>query len=405
MRIAVAFAWAWLAICISAIAARASPDAITLAVLDDMSGPFADIQGPGDVVAVKMAVEDFGGTVLGRPIVVLSSDHQNKADVGSAIARHWIDVDRVDVILGLGNSAVALAVQEIARRTRTIDIATSAATSDLTQQACSPYGVHWVFDTYALAKGAVTALARQGQTDWFFLTADYAYGHAMEQDAATIVRATGGRVVGSVLHPLDTQDFSSFLLQAQSSPAHVLGFANAGSDLVNSIKQAAEFRLGAGGKRMVAFAAQLANIHAIGLEAAQGLMFVEAFYWDQTPETRAFSARFAARRGRPPTMMQAGIYGAAMHYLKSVKAAGTDESDAVMAQMRKLRINDFMTQDGWIRADGRVMRDMYLLRAKSPAQSRGEWDLLEVLARIPAEDAFRPASESQCAMLRDGAGR
>lgn len=381
-------------------ASRSADDAVVLAVMADMSGPFSDIQGPGDVVAVNMAVEDFGGKVLGKPIKVISADHQNKADIGASIARRWIDVDKADVILGLGNSAVALAVQKIAQDKHVIDIATSVATSDLTQAACSPYGMQWVFDSYALAKGAVSALAKQGQADWYFLTVDYAYGQAMERDAVAMVRAAGGRVVGSVHHPLNAQDFSSFLLQAQSSPAKVIGFANAGGDLVNAIKQASEFQIQAGGKQMVAFAAQLANIHAIGLKSAQGLMFVEAFYWDQNDATRAWSARFEKRHNRPPTMLQAGIYSATMHYLKSVMAAGTQDPDAVNAQMRKMKINDFMTKDGWIRKDGRVMRDMYLLQAKTPAESKGEWDLLKVVAAVPADQAFRPLSESLCPLVK-----
>lgn len=393
-------AFSLFALLMSLVPLRAGEDAIRLGVMADMSGPFSDIQGPGDVVAVKMAVEDFGGTVLGKPIRILSADHLNKADVGATMARRWIEVDKVDVILGLGNSAVALAVQQLAREKQVINIATSVATSDLTQAACSPYGAHWVFDSYALAKGAVTGLAKQGDTDWFLLTVDYAYGHAMERDATAMVKSTSGRVLGSVRHPLNTQDFSSFLLQAQSSPASVVGFANAGGDLVNSIKQAAEFQVIGKGKRMVAFAAQVSTVHAIGLKAAKGLMFVEAFYWDQNDETRAFSKRFSSIHGRPPTMLQAGIYSAAMHYLKSVQTAQTDNSDAVMAEMRKTKINDFMTKDGWIREDGRVMRDMYLLQAKAPEDSKSEWDLLKVLATVPASDAFRPLSESTCPFVK-----
>jgi branched-chain amino acid transport system substrate-binding protein len=389
------------AIClISTHMAQAGPEEIRIAVMADMSGPFSDIQGPGDVVAVRMAVEDFGGKVLGKPIKVLQGDHLNKADIGANIARRWIDVDKVDIILGLGNSAVALAVQEIAREKHVINIATSVATSDLTQAACSPYGVHWVFDSYALAKGAISALTKQGKTDWFLLSVDYNYGHAMERDATSMIKAANGRVLGSVRHPLNTQDFSSYLLQAQSSRASVIGFANAGGDLATSIKQASEFRIIDKGRRMVAFAAQVSTVHAIGLKLANGLMFVEAFYWDQNDATRAFSKRFEAIQGRPPTMLHAGIYGAAMHYLKAVQAAGTDNADAVMQQMRKTKINDFMTKDGWIREDGRVMRDMFLLQAKAPEQSKGGWDLLNVVATIPAEEAFRPLSESTCPLVK-----
>ena len=257
-----------------------------------------------------------------------------------------------------------------------------------------------MFDSYALAKGAVAALTKQGKINWFFLTVDYAFGQAMERDATAMLNAAGGHVIGSVRHPLNAQDYSALLLQAQASSADVIAIASTGGDLINVIKQATEFYIEGGGKRMVALAAQLTDIHAIGLKSGQGLMFVEAFYWDQNDETRAWSKRFESRHGRPPTMLQAGIYSAAMHYLKSVEAAGTDNSDAVMAQMRKIKINDFMTKDGWIREDGRVMRDMYLLQVKNQTESKGEWDLLKVIATVPADEAFRPLSESKCPLIK-----
>ena len=378
--------------------AEISDNVVKIGVLDDMSGPYADIQGPGDVVAVKMAVEDFGGSVNGKPIEVVSADLQNKADVGSAIARRWYDTEKVDAILGLGNSAVALAVQAISQEKDKVAITTAAGSTALTGKACSPNGIHWVYDTYALAKGTATAIMKQGGGDsWFFLTADYAFGHALEQDTATIVKGNGGTVVGSVRAPIDTSDFSSFILQAQASKAQVIGLANAGADTINAIKTAADFGVVAGGQKLAGLLVLLTDIHSLGLNVAQGLLFTEAFYWDQNDETRAFSKRFAERHGgRPPTMFQAGIYSAAMHYLKAVKAAGTDEALAVIAQMKKIPVNDFMTKNGSIHADGRMMRDMYLLQAKKPSESKGEWDLMKVVATIPAEQAFRPLAESEC---------
>lgn len=378
--------------------AQVSDDVIKLGVLDDMSGPYADIQGPGDVVAVKMAVEDFGGNVNGKPIEVVSADLQNKADVGSAIARRWYDTEKVDAILGLGNSAVALAIQAISQEENKVAITTAAGSTALTGKACSPNGIHWVYDTYALAKGTATAIMKQGGSDtWFFLTADYAFGHALEQDTEAVVKKNGGTVAGRVRAPLNTSDFSSFVLRAQSSKAQVIGLANAGADTINTIKTASDFGVIAGGQKLAGLLVLLTDIHALGLNVAQGLLFTEAFYWDQNDETRAFSKRFAERHGgRPPTMFQAGIYGAAMHYLKAIQATGTDEALAVLAEMKRTPINDFMTKNGSVRNDGRVMRDMYLLQAKKPSESTGEWDLMNVVATIPADQAFRPLSESEC---------
>jgi branched-chain amino acid transport system substrate-binding protein len=381
--------------------AQVSDDVVRLGVLDDMSGLYADLQGPGDVVAVKMAVEDFGGRVLGKPIEVLSADLMNKADVGAAVARQWYDVDKVDAILGLGNSAVALAVQGITREKNRIDIVTAAGSTDLTGKACSPNGIHWVYDTYALANGTANAILRQGGGDtWFFITTDYAFGHSLERDAASVVTKHGGKVLGSVRVPINNADFSSYLLQAQASKAKVIGLANAGADTINTIKQASEFGITAGGQKLAGLLVLITDIKSLGLATAQGLLFTEAYYWDQNEGTRAFAKRFMERHGKPPTMFQAGIHGAAMHYLKAVQAAGTDEANAVMAQMRKLPINDFMTKNGRIREDGRVMRDMYLLQAKAPAESKGEWDLMKVIATIPAEDAFRPVAESDCPLVK-----
>jgi branched-chain amino acid transport system substrate-binding protein len=380
--------------------AQLSDDVLRIGVLDDMSGPYADIQGPGDVVAVKMAVEDFGGTMFGKPIEVISADLQNKADVGTAIARRWYDVENVDAILGLGNSAVALAVQGITQEKNRIDIVTAAGSTDLTGKACSPNGVHWVYDTYALASGTASAIVKQGGDSWFFLTADYAFGHSLERDAANVVKKMGGKVAGQVRAPLNTSDFASYLVQAQSSNAKVIGLANAGTDTINAIKQAAEFGIASGGQKLAGLLVLITDIHSLGLQTAQGLLFTEAYYWDQNDEARAFAKRFAAKHGKPPTMFQAGIYSAASHYLKAVNAAGTDEAAAVMSQMKQMPIDDFMTKHGRIREDGRVMRDMYLLQAKKPSESKGEWDLMNVVATIPADQAFRPLEEGGCPLIK-----
>jgi branched-chain amino acid transport system substrate-binding protein len=382
--------------------AQISDDVVKIGVLDDMAGPYADIQGPGDVVAVKMAVEDFGGTINGKPIEVVSGDLQNKADVGSAIARRWYDVDKVDVIMGLGNSGVAIAVQGLSQEKNRVAITTAAGSTALTGKFCAPNGIHWVYDTYALAKGTASALVKQGGSDtWFFITADYAFGHALEQDTSAIVKQVGGNVVGAVRAPLNSSDFSSFILQAQASKAQVIGLANAGADTINVIKTASEFGVVANGQKVAGLLVLLTDIHTLGLKTAQGLLFTEAFYWDQNDETRAFSKRFASLHGgKPPTMFQAGIYSAATHYLKAVKAAGTDEAKAVVAEMKKIPVNDFMTKNGTIREDGRMMRDMYLMEAKKPSESKSEWDLMKVVATIPADQAFRSLSESECPLVK-----
>lgn len=379
--------------------AQVSDDIVKLGVLDDMTGPYAENSGAGDVLAVKMAIDDFNGTVLGKRIELVSGDLQNKADVGNAIARKWFDIEQVDAIFGLGNSAVALNVQKLAAEKNRISIATVAATSELTGKGCSSNGIHWVYDTYSLAKGAANAVVKQGGRSWFFLTADYAFGHSLESSAAAFVKSLGGTVLGAVRHPTGSADFSSFVLQAQSSRAQVIGLANAGADTVNAIKQAAEFGMLDGGQRMVGLLMQDTEVHALGLKATRGLQFVEAFYWDQNEETRAFSKRFWKQYGQPPTEVQAGTYSAAMHYLKAIAAAGTDEARAVRAQMKAIPINDFMTKDGKIREDGRVIRDMYLFETKTPEESKDEWDLLKLVATIPGEAAFRPTSESECPLV------
>ncbi len=380
--------------------AQVSDDVVKIAIADDMSGLYADLTGPGGVLAVRMAIEDFGGTVLGKKIEIVSGDHQNKADVASALVRQWYDVDKVDMITGLGNSAVALAVQQITKEKNRLNIVSGAASTDLTGKACSPNGIHWTYDTYALAKGTGTAIVKNGGDSWYFLTADYAFGHSLEKNTADVVTGNKGKVVGQVRHPLNTPDFSSFLLQAQASKAKVVGLANAGGDTINSIKQASEFGLAKGGQQLAGLLVMITDVHSLGLNAAQGLMFTEAFYWDQNDETRAWSKKFMARHRNAPTMIQAGMYGATMHYLNAVKAAGTDEAKAVMAKMKATPINDFMTKGGKIRDDHRVIRDMYLMQAKTPEESKGEWDLAKIVETIPGDQAFRPLHEGGCPLVK-----
>jgi branched-chain amino acid transport system substrate-binding protein len=380
--------------------AQVSDDVVKIGVLNDMAGPYSAINGEGSNVAVRMAVEDFGGKVLGKPIEIVIADHQNKADVGSSIARRWFDEEKVDVVTNLSNSSVALAVQSLARDKSRIVLHTAPASSDLTGKSCSPTGFHWVYDTYALASGTGKALVKQGGDTWFFITADYAFGHALERDTSAFVTEAGGKVLGSVRAPLNTADFSSFLLQAQASGAKVIGLANAGTDTTNVIKQAAEFGIVKGGQRLAGLLVFISDIHALGLEAAQGLVITTAYYWDQNDETRAWDKRFRERFGKPATMLQAGDYSAVTHYLKAVKAAGTDEAKAVAAKMRELPVNDFMSKNVKIREDGRVMRDMYLVQVKTPAESKGPWDVYKVLATIPGNEAYRPLDKGGCPYVK-----
>lgn len=380
--------------------AQFSGDTVKIGVLNDMSGPYADITGQSSLIAVQMAAEEFGGSVLGRKIEVIAADHQNKPDVGSAIARRWYDQDGVDVVVGLGASSVALAVRSYAREKGKLDIATSSGSSDLTGTACSPTGFHWMHDTYALAKTLATATVKSGGSSWFFVTADYSFGHVLERDAARFVEAAGGRVIGRVRAPINSTDFSSYLLQAQASGAKIIGMANGGNDTINTVKTAREFGLvgGATQQRLASLLVMITDVHALGLEAAQGMLLTEGFYWDQTDETRGFANRFLARRKLMPNMMNAADYSATLHYLKAVQSAGTDEPVAVAAAMRSLPINDATLKNGKIRSDGRVERDMYLFRVKTPSESRGAWDLYEQIATVPFGDAFRPLSEGGCAL-------
>jgi branched-chain amino acid transport system substrate-binding protein len=380
--------------------AQISDGVIKIGVLNDMSSLYSDIAGKRSVTAAQMAADDVGD-IPGARVEIVFADHQNKPDVGASITRQWLDVEHVDAVVDVPTSSVALAVQEITRAKKRIFLISGAATSDLTGKACSPYGFHWTYDTYALAHGTGSAIAKQGGDSWFFITADYAFGHALERDTADAVKAAGGKVLGAVRAPLNTQDFSSFLLQAQASKAKVVGLANAGGDTINSIKQAAEFGLVSGGQRLAGLLVFLTDIHSLGLKTTQGLTITSAWYWDKDDASRAFAKRFMEKeRGAPPTYTVAGVYSAVSHYLKAIKAIGTDDPDKVSEQMRKAKINDFMTHDGWIREDGRIMRDMYLERVKSPEESRYPFDYFEVLATIPATEAYRPLKDGGCPYVK-----
>ncbi|MGF3027112.1 ABC transporter substrate-binding protein [Methylobacterium aquaticum] len=397
MTVAITSASLCWAVAMSAMA-QISGDTVRIGILEDMSGPYADITGRSSVIAAEMAVASVGGKVLGKPIEIVTADHQNKPDIGSAIARRWYDRDGVDVIIGLGASSVALAVRSYARDQGKLDIATSFGSADLTGSACSPTGFHWMHDTYALSKTIATASVQNGGTSWFFLTADYSFGHVLERDVTRFVKEAGGQVVGAVRAPLNSPDVSSFLMQAQASGAKVIALANGGSDTINAVKTAREFGIVGEGSRqsLASLLMMVTDVHALGLQAGQGMLVAEGFYWDQSDDARAFSRRFLERRRLMPNMMNAATFSATMHYLKAVAAAGTDEPKAVAAAMRTLPINDATITDGRIRGDGRVERDMYLFRVKSPAASKGEWDLYEMVARVPFAEAFRPLSEGRC---------
>jgi branched-chain amino acid transport system substrate-binding protein len=369
-------------------------------VLTDQSGPYADLTGEGSVTAVRMAVEDFGEVAPGVRVEVVSADHQNKPDVGAEIARRWLDAEGVDAVADLPTSSVALAVVDIARARDKAVLVSSGGTARLTGDACSPVTMHWAYDTWALAHGTGKAVVEAGGRSWFFLTADYVFGHDLEATTAEVVKANGGAVLGAVRHPLGTPDFSSFLQQAKASGAQVIGLANAGGDTINAIKQAREFGLVAGGQRLAALLIAVTDVHALGLETAQGLRFVEPFYWDLNEGTRAFGRRFAARMGgRMPTQEQAGVYGVVLHYLKAVRASGTDAGAAVVARMKELPTDDPLFGKGVIRADGRKLHPMYLFEVKSPAESKYPWDYYKLVRTIPAEEAFRPLDQGGCPLV------
>jgi branched-chain amino acid transport system substrate-binding protein len=380
--------------------ADVSDGKVKIGILNDQSGVYADFGGKWSFEAAKMAVEDFGGKVAGAPVEVISADHQNKPDIASNIARQWYDTEQVDAIMELTTSSVALAVQGISAEKKKIDIVTGAATTDLTGKACSSYGFHWAYDTHALAVGTGGALVKQGGDSWFFLTADYAFGYSLEEQTSNFVKAQGGQVVGAVRHPLATTDYSSFLLQAQSSGAKVIGLANAGLDTANSIKQAAEFGIVAGGQRLAALLFTLAEVHGLGLEAAQGLTLTEGFYWDRDDESRAFAKKYMERTGRMPNMVQAGTYSAVTQYLKAVDKAGTDETEAVSKLLHEMPVDDVFGRGGKVGPNGRMIHDMYLLEVKKPSESKQEWDYFKVLATIPGDEAYIKPAESGCPLVK-----
>jgi branched-chain amino acid transport system substrate-binding protein len=388
------------AACALLVGAPASAQGAKIGVLNDQSGPYADFGGKWSVEAAKMAIEDFGGSVLGQKIELVAADHQNKPDLAGNIARRWYDAEGVDMITDLGNSSIALAVQQIAGEKKKIDIVVGSSTSALTGSACTPYGFHWAFDTHAMAVSTGGALVKAGGDSWFFVTVDYAFGHALEKDTSDVITASGGKVLGHVFYPLSPPDFSSFLLQAQSSKAKIVGLANAGQDTVNSVKQAAEFGIVTGGQRLAALLMTLAEVHGLGLEAAQGLVLTESFYWDLNDRTREFGERFMKRTGRMPNMIQAGTYSATLQYLKAVQAAGTKDSDAVAKKLKELPVNDAFTAHGHVQANGRMVSDLYLFEVKKPSESKRDWDFYNLLAIVPGDTAYPTAANSGCPLTK-----
>ena len=379
---------------------QVSDDIIKIGVLNDQSGLYADLGGPGAAIAARMAVEDAGSMVLGKPVEIVVADHQNKADIGAAIARRWFDTERVDLVIGFDNSAVARAVEQLAAERNRIAIAGAVGSTAFTGKACTPTEASWIYDSYALTTSLARAVVAEGRDTWFFVTVDYAFGHSLEADAASAVRAAGGRVLGSVRHSLGTADFSSYLLQAQASGAKVVALANGGGDMVNAIKQAGEFGLARGGQTVVALLVFITDVHSMGLQTAQGLKFVTAFYWDRDDDSRAWSRRFLARHGRMPTMAQASVYSAIRHYLKAIATAGTDDATAVMAKMRELPVDDFYARNGRLREDGRLVHDMYFAEVKTPAESKEPWDDYKILGTIPGASAFRSLEDGGCPLVR-----
>ena len=380
--------------------AQISDDVVKIGVLTDMSSLYADSTGKGSLAATEMAVADYGGKVKGKPVIVISADHQNKPDVGVGIARNWYDNEKVDAIFDVPTSSVALPISALTREKNRIHINSGGGSSDITGPACSPNTVHWTYDTYALSNVAGKAMVKRGEDTWFFVTADYAFGMALERDAANVVKESGGKVLGTVRHPLNSSDFSSFLLQAQASKAKVVALANAGGDTTNALKQASEFGLTKGGQKMIALLQEITDTHSLGAKETQGLIVTDAFYWDTNDETRAFSKRFNEKVGHMPTMIQAGLYSATMHYLKAIEAIGTDEALKVMEQMRATPINDFFAKGGKIRIDGRMVHDMYLFEVKKPEESKNEWDLYKLIATVPGDEAFRPLDKGNCPLVK-----
>jgi branched-chain amino acid transport system substrate-binding protein len=384
--------------------AQSDTGPVKIGVLTDMNSIFSDITGQGSVVAAQMAAED-AGKVLGSPVTVVSADNGLKPDQSVAIARRWYENEGVDVIVDLAGSSVALAVDSVSRNLKKIMLVSGAGTTELTGKQCSPYVAQWTFDTYALAHSTGLSVLRAGGDTWFELIADYAFGYAMQKDLTDVLVANGGKILGVARHPINTSDFSSFLLQAQASGAKIIGLGNAGDDMTNAIKQASEFGLQQHGQKLVGLLTFITDVHSLGLKTTQGLQLTESFYWDMDDQTRAWSKRYYDRMHKMPSMDQAGVYSSIMHYIKAVKAVGDKNSDAVMAKMRELPINDFMTHNGHLRADGRVLRDMYLFEVKKPEESKGEWDLYKLINTVPGDEAYRPLSESECPLVKQATTR
>jgi branched-chain amino acid transport system substrate-binding protein len=380
--------------------AQVSDGIVKIGVLNDQSGTYADLAGPGSVIAARMAVEDFGAAKKGMKVEVLAADHQNKPDVGSNIARQWYDVDKVDVIMDVPTSSVVLAVNEVTKEKGKALIVSTGGTSDLTGKACTPNAIHWTYDTWSLANGTGSAVVKTGGNTWFFLTADYAFGHALERDTEAVVTKNGGKVLGKVRHPFPSADFSSFLLQAQGSKAKIIGLANAGADTINAIKQGAEFGIVKGGQQFAGLLVFLTDVHALGLDKAQGLLLTESFYWDLNDATRAWSKRFFEKHNRMPTMAQAGVYSATLHYLKAVESLKSDDGTKVIAKMKQMPTDDPLFGKGRVRQDGRKIHPMYLFEVKKPSESKAAWDYYKLRATIPANDAFRPEKDGNCPLVK-----
>jgi branched-chain amino acid transport system substrate-binding protein len=380
--------------------AAADDGPLRLGLILDMSSLYADITGVGSETAAKMAAEDFGGKVLGRPIEIMVADHQNKADIAAEIARKWFDTEHVEALMDVAASATALAAINVAKDKNKVVILNGPGASAITNEACMPSSVHYTYDTYSMAHVVGAATVKSGGDSWFFITADYAFGYALEKDTSDVIRAAGGKVLGDVRVPLNTADFSSFLLQAQTSKAKVIGLANAGGDFINSVKQSAEFGIAKGGQNLAGLLVFINDVNSLGLEATQGMMLASAFYWDMNDETRAWAKRFFERVHKMPNMGQAGVYSATTHYLKAVQAAGTTATEPVMKAMRDTPISDFFTKNGRIRADGRMVHDMYLFEVKKPAESKYPWDYYKLVATVPADQAFLPLSESRCPLVK-----
>jgi branched-chain amino acid transport system substrate-binding protein len=389
-----------MALCVAPLAYAQVPQPFKIGYILDMSGPYADITGKGSVEAARMAVEDFGGSVLGRPIEVVYADHQNKADIASTTAREWFDNKGVEAILEVAASATALAANEVAKSRNKIIMFSGPGSVRLTNEACGPFSVHYAYDTYALSRVTALATVKKGYDSWYFMTADYAFGHDLEKDATAVVAANGGKVLGAVRAPLNTADFSSFILQAQSSKAKVIGLANAGADTINSIKQAADFGVAASGQKLAGLLIFISDIDSLSLPVAQGMLLTEAFYWDLNEDARKWAQRYSERTQRMPGMAQAGVYSSTMHYLKAVAAAGSVDSAAVMKIMKETPINDIFVKNGRIREDGRMVHDMYLFEVKKPAESKQRWDYYKLVATIPADEAFQPLAQSRCPLVK-----